>query len=101
MLNELHVAQREELLDYRVWRQHYLALLHLHRRPTRRTISSMYSSSSSSVITRTREVALVDTRPGHVRKLRVTCLALILRPREERNEKKASEREKRPYSSVA
>jgi hypothetical protein len=34
MLNELYGAHREELFDYRVWRQHYLAFLHLHRRPT-------------------------------------------------------------------
>ena len=27
------MAHRKELFDYRVWRQHNLALLHLHRRP--------------------------------------------------------------------
>jgi hypothetical protein len=39
LLNEFHMAHREELLDYCVWRQHNLTLLHLHRRPAETIIS--------------------------------------------------------------
>jgi transposase len=39
LLNEFHMAHREELLDYCVWRQHNLILLHLHRRPAEAIIS--------------------------------------------------------------